>query len=115
MQVICKSNPDRPPIACDTRCWKKQRDAKIANAFGTSRDFHENKESIRFEYYPEEAITFATENLDWVKRVESTLTYIVLNKGTKTYSHLSGERRQFLSMLVYEHFNLDMCVYGQPG
>ena len=47
--------------------------------------------------------------------METALTYIVLNKGTKTYAHLSSEKRQFLSMLVYEHFNLDMCVYGQPG
>ena len=26
VEVICKSNPDRPPIECDSRCWKKQRD-----------------------------------------------------------------------------------------
>ena len=56
VQVICKSVSERPPIECDNRCWKKQRDEKIATAFGTQADFNKNKDTIKFEYYPEDAI-----------------------------------------------------------
>jgi len=38
---------------------KKQRDARIDRAFGTSEDFSKNKSSIKFEYYPEDAIQYA--------------------------------------------------------
>ena len=115
VEVTCKSNPNRPPIECDARCWKKQRDARIASAFGSSQDFNANKDSIKFEYYPEEALAFAKDNLAWVKKIEAQLTYIVLNRSTKHYSHLTGGKRTFLTLLVHEHFKLDMCVYGQMG
>jgi hypothetical protein len=48
----------------------------------------------------------------WAKKVESQLTYIVLNQSTKSYTGMSAQKRQHLSLLVYEHFNLDMCNYG---
>lgn len=115
VEVTCKSNPNRPPIDCDARCWKKQRDQRIASAFGSSQDFVANKDSIKFEYYPEEAIQFAKENMAWVKKIEAHLTYIVFNKSTKSYTHLTGGKRTFLTLLVHEHFKLDMCVYGQMG
>jgi len=99
-------------IECDARCWKKQRDEKIASAFASSADFEKNKGSINFEYYPEEAIQFAQENLAWAKKVESALTYIVMNKSPKSYNNLTAPKRNFISLLVYEHFRLDMCVYG---
>lgn len=75
-------------IDCDARCWKKQRDSKIASAFASSEEFEKNKDSIKFEYYPEEAIQFAQENMLWAKKVESTLTYIVMNKSSKSYNNL---------------------------
>jgi hypothetical protein len=56
IQVVCKSVMDRPQIECDTHCWKKQRDDKIANAFGNAADFNQNKSTIKFEYYPEDTI-----------------------------------------------------------
>ena len=116
VNVLCKSNPDRPPIECDTRCWKKQRDSRMAEAWGTAEDFAKNKDNIKFEYYPEDAIQFATENLAWVQKLENTLTYLASNKfSTKTYSSLNAQKRQFLGLLVYEHFNLDMCTYGAQG
>jgi hypothetical protein len=59
VQVVCKSIPDREPLDCDTRCWKKQRDEKIANAFGSESAYQKNKDQIKFEYYPEDAIQFA--------------------------------------------------------
>jgi len=71
VQTLCKSSIDKPVIDCDARCWKKQRDDKIANAFSSSAEFHKNKDSINFEYYPEEALQFAQENLAWVKKVET--------------------------------------------
>jgi hypothetical protein len=52
-------------IECDARCWKKQRDQKIASAFSSSENFEKNKDSINFEYYPEEAMQFAQENMAW--------------------------------------------------
>jgi len=115
VEVICKSNPDRPPIDCDTRCWKKQRDSKIASAFGSSDSFNANKDSIKFEYYPEEAIEFALANIEFAKKLENTLTYIAMNKSTKSYTYLSSEKRNFLNLMVHEHFRLDMCVYGASG
>ena len=112
VEVVCKSNPNRPPIDCDARCWKKQREARIANAFGSSEDFAANKSQIKFEYYPEDAIQFAKENLEWVKKIEAHMQYIVLNKTTRHYTHLPSGKRQFLQLLVHEHFKLDMCIYG---
>jgi hypothetical protein len=56
VDIICKSILDREPIECDSRCWKKQRDEKIASAFSSSADFNKNKDAFKFDYYPEEAI-----------------------------------------------------------
>ena len=39
----------------------------------------------------------------------------MLNRSTKHYTHLQGGKRNFLTMMVHEHFKLDMCVYGQLG
>lgn len=47
-----------------------------------------------------------------MKKVETQLTYIVMNKSTKSYNNLSPGKRQFISLMVYEHFRLDMCNYG---
>jgi hypothetical protein len=35
-----------------------------------------------------------------------------MNKSTKSYNNLSVQKRQFISLMVYEHFRLDMCNYG---
>jgi hypothetical protein len=51
----------------------------------------------------------------WCKKIESHLTYIVLNKSSKSYASLPAAKRQYLSLLVYEHFLLDMCSYGHQG
>lgn len=58
---------------------------------------------------------FARSNLDFVKKLENTLTYIVMNKSTKSYTFLTPEKREFLNLMVHEHFRLDMCVYGGKG
>jgi len=47
---------DRSPLECNADCWKKQRDSRLADAFGSSKDFEENKAGIKFEYYPEHAL-----------------------------------------------------------
>jgi len=70
---------------------------------------------FKFTYYPSEAIEFAIANQKFVWKVENALSYVVLNKGTKSFTGLSTGKRQFLTMLAYETFGLDMCVYGQPG
>jgi len=38
-----------------------------------------------------------------------------MNKSTKSYTYLSPEKRNFLNLMVHEHFKLDMCVYGSHG
>lgn len=40
----------------------------------------------------------------WAKKIEAQLTYCVLNKGSKSYAGLSSQKRQWLGLLVYEHF-----------
>lgn len=59
VQVVCKSVTDRVPLECDARCWKKQRDEKIATVFGSESAYKQNKDQIKFEYYPEESLQFA--------------------------------------------------------
>jgi hypothetical protein len=50
----------------------------MAVMFDSAKGFEENKESINFEYYPEEALEFAREHLKFVKKCEVWLTDIVL-------------------------------------
>ena len=50
-----------------------------------------------------------------MKKIEAHMQYIVLNKTTRHYTPLSSGKRQFLQLLVHEHFKLDMCIYGQMG
>jgi hypothetical protein len=38
-----------------------------------------------------------------------------MNKSSKSYNNLSSQKRQYIQLLVYEHFRLDMCVYGAQG
>lgn len=93
VQIVCKSISDRPPLECDNRCLKKQRDARIAKAFGTEKDFEKNKDMFKFTYYPSDAIEFAIANQKFVWKVENALSYVVLNKGTKSFTGLSGAKR----------------------
>jgi len=53
---VCKSIEDREPLECNADCWKKQRGSRLADAFGTTKDFEKNKAGIKLEYYPEEAL-----------------------------------------------------------
>jgi len=53
--------------------------------------------------------------MEWAKKVEASLVYVALNKSTKSYANLTSTKRSYLGTLVYEHFNLDMCTYGQQG
>ena len=106
------SEEKREPLECNTSCWKYQRDRKLANAFGSSKDFEENKEGIQIEYYPEDSLEFAQANPKFVKKIENQLTDIVLKQSSRSFSNLSSAKRFFLMMYVFEHFKLDMCTYG---
>lgn len=53
--------------------------------------------------------------MEWCRKIETHLTYIVLNKSSKSYASLSSAKAQWLSLLVYEHFQLDLCKYGHQG
>jgi hypothetical protein len=64
------------------------------------------------EYYPEDALQLASQNPKFAAKVEDYLADVVLKKSSRSFVNLSGERRNFLMMYVYEHFKLDMCTYG---
>jgi len=113
--IICKSITDRPALECTPDCWKYLRDKRLAEAFSTTEDFEENKAGIQIEYYPEEALEVAAKHVKFAQKVESTLTEVVLQKSSRSFSGLTGERRTFVGMYVYEHFKLDMCTYGAKG
>lgn len=72
----------------------------------------ENIGSVVMEYYPEDVLEFAKENLKFVKRCESMLTDIVLEKSSRSFSGLKPSKKSFLTTIVFEHFNLEMCTYG---
>lgn len=113
--TICKSIVDRPALECTPDCWKHQRDKRLAAAFSSSKDFEENKAGIQMEYYPEEALEVAAKHHKFVLKAESSLTDVVLQKSSRSFSGLSSEKRNFLAMYVYEHFKLEMCTYGRGG
>jgi hypothetical protein len=112
VHTLCKSIPDREPIECNSECWKHQREIKLAMAFGSSKDFEENKDSVKLEYYPEEVLEFARDNPKFIQKCENLLTDVVLEKSTRSFTGLSSAKKSFLSTLVFEHFKLDMCTYG---
>lgn len=112
MLTICKSIENRQPLDCTAECWKKQRNQRLADAFGSSKDLEENKQQIQFEYYPEDSIEFAQKNEKFAQKVESQLTDVVLHKSSRSFLNLTSSKRAFLTRYVYEHFKLDMCTYG---
>jgi len=112
VNTICKSISHRDPIDCNAECWKKQRDQKLASAFGSSKNFEENKDSIKLEYYPEDVLEFARDHPKFIKKCESMLQDIVLEKSSRSFSGLSSGKKMFLTQLVFEHFKLEMCTYG---
>lgn len=57
-------------------------------------------------------LEFAKEHPKYVKKVESMLTDVVLQKTTRSFSGIGGPKKGFLTTLVFEHFHLDMCTYG---
>ena len=59
--TICKSIENRQPIECNSECLKDQREKRMANAFGSSKEFEENKAGIKLEYYPESALLLASQ------------------------------------------------------
>lgn len=87
----------------------------MANAFGSSKDFEESKNSIQFEYYPEDALSYASKNPKFAQKVESYLTEVVMHKSSRSFLNLTIGKRNFVTMYVYEHFKLEMCTYGGKG
>ena len=60
--TVCKSLAEREPLACNADCWKRQRNKRLASAFGGSGSaVEETKAAMEKEYYPEEAVEFATQ------------------------------------------------------
>jgi hypothetical protein len=111
IQTICKSDPDRELIECNSDCWKHQRELKIALAFATPGPLS-SKDDVRLEYYPEEVLEFGREHPKFVAKCERLLSDIVLEKAVRSFSGLTSGKKQFLQTLVFEHFKLDMCTYG---
>lgn len=109
--TVCKSITDRPPLECNAECWKFQRNQRLASAFGSSKDFEENKDLIQSEYFPEDMLAFAEHNLKFAQKVEALLTDVVLQHASRSLSGLTGPKHSFLSTYVFEHYRLDMCTY----
>jgi len=70
---------------------------------------------IKIEYYPDEALEFAIKHPKFAHKAEQYLIDVVHEKNPRSFLNLSGERRNFLQMYVYEHFKLEMCTYGGKG
>jgi len=70
------------------------------------------KDNINIEYYPEDVLEFAREHPKFVKKCETMLTDVVLEKSTRSFTGLGSGKKSFLTTLVFEHFHLDMCTYG---
>ena len=113
--TLCKSIMNRPPIECNSDCWKHQRELKLAMAFGSSKDYEANKDMVKLEYYPEEVLEFARDHPKFVEKSEKMLTDVVLDKSVRSFTGLSSSKKSFLSTLVFEHFKLDMCTYGSKN
>ena len=99
-------------IECKSECLKKQRDQRLAAAFSNDGFKNDLATDLQFEYYPEDALEFGKANKKFVLNVEKMLTDVVYDKKIRTFPNLHGEKRQFITMLVHEHFHLDMCTYG---
>lgn len=56
IQATCNPESNDQSIECDAKCEKDKRDKKIAKAFGNKKQFEENKDKIKFDYYPESAL-----------------------------------------------------------
>lgn len=110
--TICKSIEDRQPLECNPDCWKQQREKRMATAFGSSKDFNENKAGIQIEYYPESVIELCKSHPKFAAKTEEFLSDVVFKKTSRSFNNLTGEKRNFVMQYVYEHFKLDMCTYG---
>lgn len=50
--------------------------------------------------------------MKFVDKCERMLTDVVLQKTVRSFNGMAHNKKSFLTMLVYEHFKLDMCTYG---
>mmetsp|Transcript_42742 Transcript_42742/g.65667 ORF Transcript_42742/g.65667 Transcript_42742/m.65667 type:complete len:358 (+) Transcript_42742:2269-3342(+) len=94
--TICKSIQDRKPLECTSDCWKQQRNQRLANAFGSTKDYEENKLGIKIEYYPNSQLEFAIKFPKFAMKVETYLTDVVLQKASRSFMNLTGDKRAFL-------------------
>ena len=62
----------------------------------TKEDYEENKSGVIFDYYPESMFQYSKQNLQIVKKIESDLSDIVLQKSTKSMTNLVGAKREFI-------------------
>ena len=68
INVVCKSVLNREPLECNAKCWKVERDKKLATAFSGGAE--ESKAAMEKEYYPEEALEFTTQLPKFAAKVE---------------------------------------------
>ena len=87
----------------------------MALAFGSTKDFEANKDTVKLEYYPEEVLEFARDHPKFVEKCEKMLTDVVLEKTCRSFTGLGSNKKSFLSTLVFEHFKLDLCTYGSKN
>lgn len=116
VQTLCKSIQERDPIECNSECWKHQRELKLAIAFSGSNNGQSsslpNGNGIKLEYYPEDILEFARDHPKFVAKCEKNLSDVALDKSVRSFVGLNSSKKSFLTTLVYEHFKLDLCTYG---
>lgn len=97
-------------LECNAECTKNKRDAQIAKAFH-SKDEKSQKE-LRADYYPENLIEFAQENLKFVSKLEMILEEVIKTNSSKSLPSFDPAFKRYIAILVREHYNLEMCTYG---
>jgi len=100
-------------IDCNAECTKNKRDSQIAKAF-TKKDEKKQRE-LRADYYPETLIDFGKEHLKFLVRIENILEETIRNKTSRSLPDLEPGTKTAISILVREHYYLDMITYGGRG
>lgn len=89
---------------------KNKRDAQIAKAF-KNKDEKKQKE-LKADYYPENLIEFAVENIKTVVKFEKIFEEVVRTKSSCSLPDLEPGFKRYISILAREHYCLDLCTYG---
>ena len=111
---ICGVNSEKTEnteqIECNKECKKNERTAKIAEAFKKGDDA--TTKELRADYYPDDLIEWAIDNLKFVKMVEKAMAKTIRDKEPQTLPEQGNWDRRMTGILIREHYLLDWNTYG---